>query len=169
MRVLRTLTIAATLALVLVLPLTAHAGGWSTVSLDSPQASYSAGQETNIGFTMLQHGQTPLGGLTPIVRLQHPGSGESLTITAVESGPRGHYVAKVVFQRAGTWQWEVNAFEGDHPMPPLEVAAAPGASPSVLAVEQHLRVPWPAALAIALAAGVAGALAYTLRLARRPA
>ena len=106
----------------------AGGGGWSTVHPD-PRLEPRVGEETLIGFTVLQHGRTPLGGLQPRVKLAHAASGARAEVLAHEAGPRGHYLARVVFPREGEWAWSVEAFEGDHPLPTLNVSpAATGAS-----------------------------------------
>jgi hypothetical protein len=168
MRTLKITALVATLVLVLAFPLTARAGGWSTIALDSPPSGIVSGQETTIGFTVRQHGQTPLGGLTPMVKLLHPASGERLSVPAVESGAKGHYAATVVLPRDGTWEWEINAFEGDHPLAPFQVLPVAAGATAMPATERPFDAEWAWAGLLGLAlAGLAGAgLAYSRRAVR---
>ena len=41
------------------------AGGWAVVTLDSPPGEIHAGEPWTVGFTVLQHGQTPVHNLGP--------------------------------------------------------------------------------------------------------
>ena len=50
--------IAVALGLAVAMPATSSAGGWVVVSLDSLPAVH-AGEDTEVGFTVLRHGATP--------------------------------------------------------------------------------------------------------------
>jgi hypothetical protein len=123
--------LALALMLLAALPATASAGGWLVIVLDKLPADVAAGQEFTIGFTALQHGQTPLAGLEkpPIgnppayVKLVQPGSGTIHRVPVQAEGPAGHYTAKLSFPTAGTWEWAIVAW-GEHPMPALAVQPA---------------------------------------------
>lgn len=113
-----------TLAALIGWPGSIAAGGWSTVKLDALPADVVAGEEFAVGFTVLQHGVRPLADLQPYLTATSAETGERLRFEAAPQGEVGHYVARVTFSNAGTWDWSVNAFEGDHWMPPLKVAPA---------------------------------------------
>ena len=57
------------LVLVVLAAIPAAAGGWATVGLDSTPASVVPGKPWNVNITVLQHGRTPLSGITPSVAI----------------------------------------------------------------------------------------------------
>jgi len=154
------LLVSISLALAIVTP--AHAGGWAVVVLDALPEGLRAGESVTIGFTVLQHGQTPLAGLTPVVRARLSTGGELMRAEALPEGAAGHYTAELVFPLEGEWMWEIEAFGAAHEMPQLSVAAALGAS----TMEQPKLVPnLPSSATLALVAAVGG-LALGLALGR---
>lgn len=82
------------------------AGGWAVTTLDSVPAA-TAGQTVEIGFTIRQHGVTPVdpGGEVGIV-LRSMG-GEERFFAAESAGEVGHYVVELTFPDDGTWSWAV--------------------------------------------------------------
>ncbi len=84
----------------------ANAGGWAVTSLD-PVPPIEVGRETPIGFTVLQHGSHPAGELTDVSITTTSPDGATEQFPAVAEGPAGHYVARVIFRTAGTYQWSV--------------------------------------------------------------
>ena len=124
------------LVLFTVKPLTAQAGGWVVVTLDSlPQVT--AGQEVTIGFMVRQHGQTPLAGQKAQVELVHQESGERLVLPAQDSGPTGHYTASLLLPKAGVWEWKIRVW-AEHPMPPLQVQSSGGYEPNTTDLSPEL-------------------------------
>ncbi|GEM_PF-2520625 len=105
-------------------PLTAHAGGWLVVTLDSLPEVIS-GQEATIGFMVRQHGHTPLAGQKAQVELIHQGSGERRVVPAQDSGPTGHYTARLLLPKDGIWEWKIRVW-AEHPMPALQVRSSGG-------------------------------------------
>ena len=78
-------------------PSVAGAGGWAVPSLD-PLPEVRAGQSVDVGFRLLQHGQTPVvaaewKGAT--IGLGVRAGGEDWFVSAKEVGEPGHYVATV--------------------------------------------------------------------------
>jgi mono/diheme cytochrome c family protein len=110
--------------LALLLPGTVLAGGWAAIVLDRLPADPAAGQPLTVGFTVLQHGHTPMSDLTPTVTLENPASGESIVVNTRPDGEPGHYTAELLFPTGGIWEWSIQAFTMDQPMPPLEVSGA---------------------------------------------
>lgn len=104
-------TLVAALLLTLVLGGTAAAGGWAVTTLD-PLPDIHAGQPYTIGWTIRQHGQTPidverLGGTTEIQATTPDGS-RTLTFPGKrDGGPTGHYAATIQLPVEGTWTWQV--------------------------------------------------------------
>ena len=127
------LMLAGALALLaLTLPRPAQAGGWAVTTLDPlPAEGFRAGETYRIGYTVRQHGQTPLGGLDTVIQVSSASSGESHAFPGVAEGTTGHYVADVRFPAAGEWAWEVH--QGPFPMQALgavtvtaPIASGPG-------------------------------------------
>lgn len=107
----------------------ALAGGWAVITLDELPGEIVAGQPLEIGFTVRQHGVTPMGGLTPIVSARY--AGFTVTEQAEAQGETGHYVATLTFHQEGEWRWSIQAFSVNQPMPTLNVIEAPVISQSV--------------------------------------
>jgi hypothetical protein len=96
------------LAASLLLAGTALAGGWANAIMDDPpQDPPSAGEAITIGFTLMQHGVTPVDGGATMVTVRNPATGEELTVAARHDGPSGHWVAVITFPSDGTWRYEV--------------------------------------------------------------
>src|SRR4030067_3630491 len=105
----------------LALPAPTLAGGWAVIPLDELPAQVNAGQPIVVGFTVLQHGKTPMEKLSPTLSARHTATGESIIVGAKPEGEIGHYTATLALPRAGPWTWSIQAFTMDQPMPPLSV------------------------------------------------
>jgi hypothetical protein len=141
----------------------ASAGGWATVGLGSlPPDGLEAGQAWPVDITVLQHGETPLAGVTPVVRVRDGGGKVVKSFTAAPTGRPGVYHAEVVFPGEGTYSYEVYDGFGTyggartHTFKPITVGAGDGGFPF-----------GRLALALGLAAALAAATVLTLRR-RRP-
>lgn len=119
------------LALVFVFP--AFAGGWAVITLDELPTDVVAGKPLTIGFTVLQHGRTPMSDIDPTVTAKLSFD-EKLVVHAEPQGEPGHYVATLTFPKEGDWEWSIQAFTMDQPMPVLTVAV-PGAASASQPVE----------------------------------
>jgi hypothetical protein len=108
--------------MVLLLATAASAGGWAVVTLDSMPTGIIVDQPVSVGFTIRQHGITPLRSDGVRVRGVHE-DGDSFVIKA-KHDEAGHYNASLTFERAGKWHWAVASGLAPEwqPMPPLEVA-----------------------------------------------
>lgn len=96
--------IVAALAL-LALSVPAFAGGWAVTTFDSLPDAFYAGQSYTLGYTIRQHGVTPISvDRTEIVALH---SAKALSFPGKADGPIGHYVANVYFPADGAWTWQV--------------------------------------------------------------
>lgn len=153
------LALAICLALVLAVPV--FAGGWAVITLDELPANVVAGEPLTIGFTVLQHGKTPMTDLSPIV-VANLHKDEEFKVIAEPDGEPGHYTATLIFPREGDWQWSIQAFTMDQKMPVLSVAAPPkaAANPQVVQAERAAPFASPTLIlsAAVLALGLAGAL-----------
>jgi hypothetical protein len=131
----------------------ASAGGWATVGLSSlPPSGLKPNQGWPVDITVLQHGRTPLAGVTPIVRIRDGGGKVVDSFTAKPTGKTGVYHAVVTFPDEGTYSYEV--YDGfvryggaqTHTFKPVEIGA-PG--------DSFPYVPLGLAAALALAVGSA--------------
>jgi hypothetical protein len=121
------LGLALLLSVVFIFP--AFAGGWAVITLDELPSGVVASEPLSIGFTVLQHGRTPMTDLYPTINAKLS-SGETMSVSAEPSGKPGHYAATLIFPKEGSWEWSIQAFTMDQPMPMLNVAAPGGASAS---------------------------------------
>jgi mono/diheme cytochrome c family protein len=117
------LVFAILLSLTFVVP--AFAGGWAVITLDELPTNIVAGDTFEVGFTVRQHGHTPMDGLAPTVTASL--YKEMQFVVHAQPGDKpGHYTASLTFPKEGEWTWSIQAFSMDQPMPVLQVAA-PGA------------------------------------------
>lgn len=113
----------------------ATAGGWATVQLsDVPSDGMKAGTSMGIDITVLQHGRTPLEGVTPVFQILDRSSGEVVRAAkGTPTGKPGVYHVDVAFPREGVFSYQVYdgfaAYGGaqTHTYAPVEIAA-PGGS-----------------------------------------
>lgn len=101
------------------------AGGWAVITLDELPTNIVAGEPITVGFTVLQHGQTPMNDLAPTITA-NLNKDEWFEVAAIRSGKPGHYTATLTFPKEGEWRWSIQAFTMDQPMPMLSVAAPVG-------------------------------------------
>ena len=114
----------------------ASAGGWATVGLSSlPPSGLEPNEAWPVDVTVLQHGQTPLAGVTPIVRVRDGGGKVVDTFAAAPTGEVGVYHAVVRFPAEGTYSYEVYDGFGTyggartHTFKPVEIGAPTGSFP----------------------------------------
>lgn len=161
--------IAIGLALVLALGFAVRvfAGGWAVITLDELPSGVVAGEPITIGFTVLQHGRTPMDGLDPTVTARLSMT-EKFIAKAEPQGETGHYVATLTFPKEGDWEWSIQAFTMDQVMPVLSVAA-PGiasGSTSFVRTEPPLIPPLLIVRTVALALGLIGLVVIVRRRSR---
>ena len=151
----------------LALPAASTAGGWATVGLETLPAGVGAGETWVAEATILQHGQTPLEGVSPRVLIDDNQGGRR-AFAAAPTGEPGVYRARVVFPQAGSWQVTVedgfiDEVARTHSFGEFEIGAAgpPAGDGAGLAA-------W-AALGLSLAAGGAAFLLVALLGRRRGA
>jgi hypothetical protein len=165
------------LAVALLSPALAGAGGFATAGLSSTPDGVAPGQPWKVDITVLQHGRTPVNGLTP--RVQISSGAQSREFVAVPAGKPGVYRAEVVFPRAGRWDYRVlDGFNDQlpHTFPAVRIGAG-AASPAAPSPAPAAPAPVPHDDGIAAgwlwAAGAALLLALALlaadRLRRPPA
>lgn len=153
------------IALTLLLASTALAGGWANAAMDTPSDDPGGpNQPITVGFTLLQHGVTPVDwGPTQIV-LTNATTGESVTFDARPQGPAGHWVAEISVPADGTWSYQVRhdleiAMTGFEPITVGGVAASTGSVATGFVLQPALLIGAFLAL-LAIAAATAGFIAY---------
>jgi hypothetical protein len=96
------------IALTLIMATSALAGGWANAIMDTPPDDPGGpGQPITIGFTLLQHGVTPVDWGKAQVVLTNEATGRSVTFDAQPQGAVGHWVAEISLPADGTWSYEV--------------------------------------------------------------
>lgn len=101
-------------------------GGWAATSLDPVAGPVEPGQPTEIGYTVLQHGQTPVD--VPDTAIVVRSEDGTTVFPGRRSGPTGHYVATVTVPDDGAVEWSVRqGWFGEQPLGSLRVGG--GAAP----------------------------------------
>ena len=126
----RTISLLLGMVLLLALASAALAGGWAVVTLDAPPGEIHAGEPWTVGFTVLQHGQTPVHKLDanspvePLLVAEH--GDRRLEIMATPGEEVGHFTAEVTFPVEGEWTWTIlpNPLAGETAFEPLTVLPA---------------------------------------------
>ena len=93
------------LALWSVAPSPAKAGGWAVTQVD-PFDEPAAGKDVDIGFTILQHGQTPVDVDGVMIVVEGP-DGDITRFPAESAGALGRYRATIEFPESGQYEWSV--------------------------------------------------------------
>lgn len=84
----------------------ALAGGWAVTTFDQMPGQFLSGQEYSLGYTIRQHGETPVN-VDKTEILAVAASGRTLSFPGTSQGGVGHYVAAVFFPAGGTYTWQV--------------------------------------------------------------
>jgi hypothetical protein len=123
------------LVLLLAVASAALAGGWAVVTLDAPPGEVRAGEPWTVGFTVLQHGRTPVHGfedgtpVEPLLVARNLDAGRRVEVMGTPTEEVGHFIAEVTFPVEGEWTWTIlpNPLAGETAFEPLTVlpAAAP--------------------------------------------
>ena len=126
----RYLIVLAALVAALAVLATANAGGWATVGFAPLPDGTAEGETWTPKITVLQHGQTPLGGLSPVVTISN--DSDSQTFTAIETASVGVYEADVVFPANGEWRILIHSGFGDSHVTygPVVIDSGPAGEPS---------------------------------------
>jgi hypothetical protein len=139
----------------------AGAGGWAVVSLDPLASAPVPGRPFAVGFTIRQHGQTPVDDPAAAI-VVYDASGARTPFPAHPAGATGHHVATVTLPAGGSYHWSVEHFLGTQDLG--TVTAGPTNSAGGSGAE---RSPWSAPL-LAIAAVLAGLGIVDLVRTRRP-
>jgi hypothetical protein len=84
----------------------ASAGGWAVASLDAAP-DVAAGEPTEVGFTILQHGESPVN-LTGDVGIEIVLPDGTTEFFPAVNDALGHYVATVTIPDEGSYAWNVH-------------------------------------------------------------
>jgi hypothetical protein len=106
----RRLALAASIASIcsLVLAATTFAGGWANAVMDTPPDDPGGpNQPVTLGFTLLQHGETPVDWGNAQLVLTNADTGEEIIANATPDGATGHWTAEVTLPSAGSWTYQV--------------------------------------------------------------
>ncbi len=90
----------------LALSTTALAGGWAVTTFDQLPPDFHAGRSYALGYTIRQHGQTPIRVDRTQIRIT-AAAGETTSFAGKPDGAVGHYLATVRFPEPGAYTWEV--------------------------------------------------------------
>jgi hypothetical protein len=122
-RLLRLLVSSAIIAIPFAAGSTASAGGWAISTLDAVPAP-APGETVTVGFTIRQHGVTPVNVDDVGVEIIGP-SGDIEFFAARQEGTVGHYVADVVFGEVGAHTWVIRqGWFGDHELGTIDTSDA---------------------------------------------
>lgn len=103
----------------------ASAGGWAISTLDE-LPNPIAGKPIQVGFTIRQHGVTPVDMSEDVGIRITLADGTSHYFPAAGDGIVGHYVARVEFPSAGRYQWSIRQGRfADHELGQIDVGAPP--------------------------------------------
>jgi hypothetical protein len=90
----------------LALTATAFAGGWATVGMSSTPEGAKPGEPWVVDMTILQHGRTPLEGVSPSLTIVNGDARKTFYAKATKEP--GVYRVSVTFPSTGLWNYEVN-------------------------------------------------------------
>jgi YtkA-like len=113
----RLTTAALATAVLLLVPASSQAGGWATVGLSSMPDDARPGEQWVVDLTVLQHGVTPLEGVTPVVTIapEETAGAKPRTFEGTPTKETGVYRARVDLPSKGVWDVSVNdGFGGVH-------------------------------------------------------
>ena len=123
------IAIISTFLLTFAIVIPVFAGGWAVITLDELPSGVVAGEPLTIGFTVLQHGRTPMTDLEPTVTASLA-KGKPITFFAAPAEKPGTYTATLTFPEEGNWDWSIQAFTMDQKMPALNVTSQSAATTS---------------------------------------
>jgi hypothetical protein len=123
----------------------ASAGGWAVSTVDAVP-SPRAGERVDVGFTVRQHGVSPVNVEGEVGVVVRGPSGDAQWFPAQPSGRPGHYVARLAFAEPGEVSWTIRqGMFGEQDLGTVLVAGAGAADPvAVDTAPAGGRYRWPA-------------------------
>jgi hypothetical protein len=127
----RLAAILAAMAMLLVLAVPVMAGGWAEIVADGQTTTPKEGASVEVGFKVLQHGQTPAPWENATVHFTNSSTGTSFDVAATNDRDDGHFVATATLPEPGFWSWTVTLanLESDHQPVHMTVLTKSGATP----------------------------------------
>lgn len=153
----------ASVATALVASGVAGAGGWATVGLEPLPTGVGPGEPWDTNMTILQHGETPLTGLSPTITITNDDTGKSQLFAAGETDEPGVYAASVVFPEAGSWRIVADSTFGESRLTYGPVLIEPRSGPAGTGFRDEL----PVVPLVALLGGLVIAAAATFGIVRQ--
>ena len=156
------------LTLFLIIP-TAWAGGWATITMETPVENIAAGETKELTFMVLQHGHNPvhavqwdkdkLTPITPIFIATNKATGEVLRFEAQPTKKTGQFMVAITFPSAGEWEWQIELAplvndSGVAALTVLPEAAAATIAKTATVAPQMAPVPLIPAVSLVLVLGV---------------
>jgi hypothetical protein len=129
----RLAAILAAVALLLALAAPVLAGGWAEIVADAQTVEPPVeGQPLEVGFLVLQHGQTAAPWETATVHFTNTSTGKTMDIVATNDREDGHFIATATLPEAGYWSWQVTLkdLESNHIPVSFAVHTAAGQLPA---------------------------------------
>ncbi len=132
-----------TMALLLALVPAVLAGGWAVITLDDMPGEIHAGEPWVVGFTVLQHGETPIHKfedgtpIEPTLVATNAATGRRIEAVATPTKEVGHFTLEVTFPSEGEWEWTIfpAPLAGETQYEPLNVLPATAAVAPIRAAD----------------------------------
>jgi hypothetical protein len=83
------------------------AGGFAVTTFDQLPTTFRAGESYRLGYTVRQHGVTPIAGLTTRIVAQQAATGATEIFAGTADGLAGHYAVMLRLPSEGVWLWQV--------------------------------------------------------------
>ncbi len=98
----------AAVAMLLALAAPVLAGGWADIVADAQTIEPPVeGKPVEVGFLVLQHGETPAPWETATVHFTNASTGRTIDVVATNDRADGHFKATATLPEAGYWSWHV--------------------------------------------------------------
>ena len=127
----RIAAILAATAMLLVLAVPVMAGGWAEIMADGQTVTPKEGSSMEVGFRVLQHGETPAPWEGATVHFTNSSTGSTFDVIAQNDREDGHFIATATMPEAGYWSWQVTLqnLESQHTPVRFTVLTKSGATP----------------------------------------
>jgi hypothetical protein len=128
----RLAAVLAAMAMLLVLAVPVMAGGWAEIVADGQTTTPKEGSSIEIGFKVMQHGETPAPWENATVHFTNTSTGDRFDVTARNDRDDGHFIATATMPEAGYWSWQVTLqnLESQHVPVRFTVLTKSGATPA---------------------------------------
>ena len=127
----RLAAILAAMAMLLVLAVPVLAGGWAEIVADGQTVTPKEGASVEVGFKVMQHGETPAPWEDATVHFTNSSTGTTFDVAAKNDRQDGHFIATATLPEAGYWSWQVTLanLQSDHQAVHMTVLTKSGATP----------------------------------------